>query len=119
LQIEGVDEEGNPTKIDNPWATNGYWNDNYVNYEDGVLYLHNHAGIPFWFDFCDDAYLEKYKPSNIGRRPKVVNDSEVKAIFYEEIPNVLFVDPLETQPYTDTQLSYVRLNITGGMSNYF
>lgn len=119
LQIEGTDEEGNPTKIDNPWATNGYWNDNYVNYEDGILYLHNHTGIPFWFDFCDDAYLEKYKPANIGRRPKVVNDSEVKAIFYEEIPNVLFVDPLKTQPYTDTQLSYVRLNITGGMSNYF
>jgi hypothetical protein len=34
----------------------------------------NHTSIPFWIDFCDDAYLEKYKPANIGRRTKVVND---------------------------------------------
>lgn len=79
----------------------------------------NHTAIPFWLDFCDDAYLEKYKPSNIGRRTKVINDSEVKAIFFEETPNVLFVDPLKTTPYTDSSLSYIRLNLVGGMSNYF
>ena len=83
------------------------------------LYMVNHTSIPFWIDFCDDAYLEKYKPANIGRRTKVVNDQEIKAIFYEETPNVLFVDPLKTQVYTDTQLSYIRLNLTGGMANYF
>jgi hypothetical protein len=81
---------------------NHCWNPEYVNYEDGKIYLHNHASIPFWFDFCDDAYLEKYKPSNIGRRTKVVNDNEIKAIFYEETPNVLFIDPLDTSPRSDT-----------------
>ena len=119
LQIESVDDNGEPALIDNPWQNNHYWNPEYVNYEDDKIYLHNHASIPFWFDFCDDAYLEKYKPSNIGRRTKVVNDNEIKAIFYEETPNVLFIDPLDTSPRSDTQLSYIKLNIVGGMSNYF
>ena len=113
---------------DTEWANNWYWNPNYVEcrrISDGEIFDHdeihiiNHTAIPFWLDFCDDAYLEKYKPSNIGRRTKVINDSEVKAIFFEETPNVLFVDPLKTTPYTDTSLSYIRLNLVGGMSNYF
>ena len=76
--------------------------------------------IPFWFDFCDDSYLEKFGSDRIGKRPKVINDTEVKAIFFEETPNVLFIDPLDEEYYnSDTKLSYIKLNITGGMANYF
>lgn len=99
-----------------------------INSEDGThkrlfdhdeLKMVNHESFIFWLDFLDDAYLEKYKPSNIGRRTKVINDTEVKAIFFEGTPNVLFIDPNNTEPQTDTSLSYVRLNLVGGMANYF
>ena len=79
----------------------------------------NHTSIPFWLDFCDDTYLEKYTPDKIGRRTKVINDPEIKAIFFEGTPNVLFIDPTKTTPYTDSSLSYVRLNLVGSMANYF
>jgi hypothetical protein len=84
-----------------------------------MIHIINHTKIPFWLDFCDDAYLEKYTPDKIGRRTKVINDTEIKAIFFEETPNVLFVDPLKTTPYTDSALSYIRLNLVGSMANYF
>lgn len=115
-----------PNNVD--WVSNYYWNPEYVVCErkagattsdNDHLYIQNPAAIPYWIDFCDDAYLEKYKPKIIGRRTKVDNDSEVKAIFYKEVPNVLFIDPAETQPETDTTLSYARLNLTGAMKNYF
>ena len=87
------------------WSANNYsWNPEYVlckpdpkdiyDYNKHQLILKNHEAIPFWFDFIDGGYLEKYKPSNIGRRPKVINDTEVKAIFFERTPD-----------FTITQLS--------------
>lgn len=105
--------------ITNTWVkdNNGTYVEDGFNYDE--IKIQNHTSIPFWFDFCDDAYLEKYKPMNIGRRPKVVNDQEIKAIFFEDTPNVLFIDPLEVKPQTDTSLSYIRLNLVGAMSNYF
>ena len=111
----------------NEWANNYCWNPDYVECRRGEqkepmydeLILINHENHIFWLDFLDDAYLEKYKPANIGRRTKVVNDNEVKAIFFEETPNVLFIDPTDSTPYTDTSLSYARLNIVGQMANYF
>lgn len=117
------------------WSSNYYWNPDYVECRRGItlengttlpsdpaydqLIIINHENYIFWLDFLDDAYLEKYKPGNIGRRTKVVNDAEVKAIFFEETPNVLFIDPNNTEPQTDTSLSYARLNIVGQMANYF
>ena len=107
----------NPNNSD--WNGNKHWNPEYVTYTDGMIHIINHAAIPFWIDFCDDSYLEKYTPEKIGRRTKVINDPEIKAIFFEETPNILFVDPRETTLQTDTSLSYVRLNLVGGMANYF
>lgn len=110
------------------WSSNQHWNPEYIKCErkpgsntsnDDKLYIQNPTSIPYWIDFCDDAYLEKYKPKIIGRRTKVDNDSEVKAIFYKEVPNILFIDPAQTQLETDTTLSYARLNLPGAMRNYF
>ena len=52
------------------------------------------SGINFWFDFLDsqDGSLTAYNVRNIGNRPKSVNDSNVKAIYYRDIPNVIFLD---------------------------
>lgn len=112
-----LDSEGK--LIQNPWVSNSYWNPNYITFKNNMIYIINHTAIPFWLDFCDDTYLEKYTTEKIGRRTKVINDTEVKAIFFEETPNVLFVDPMKTSPYTDSSLSYIRLNLVGSMANYF
>lgn len=75
--------------------------------------------LKFWLDFISvDSDLGKYRVSIIGRRPKVVNDSDVKAIFYRETPNVLFIDPANDEP-RDNDLNYVKMNLVGGLSNYF
>ncbi|MBE5925553.1 MAG: hypothetical protein E7270_00970 [Lachnospiraceae bacterium] len=100
------------------------WRQSSVNGTHGRILDHeeikiiNHETHNFWIDFLDDSYLEKYKPANVGRRTKVVNDTDVKAIFFEETPNVLFINPNDTNIETDTSLSYVRMNLTNGMQNY-
>lgn len=123
-----TDEENKYTNKKRQYKYNEKTGKYEINSEDGThkrlfdhdeLKMVNHESFIFWLDFLDDAYLEKYKPSNIGRRTKVINDTEVKAIFFEGTPNVLFIDPNNTEPQTDTSLSYVRLNLVGGMANYF
>ena len=56
--------------------------------------IENPSGINFWFDFLDakDGSLTAYNVRNIGDRPKSVNDSNVKAIYYRDIPNVIFLE---------------------------
>jgi hypothetical protein len=53
--------------------------------------------LNFWFDFIngENSLLSKYAIQTIGPRPKVVNDSGVKAIYYKEVPNIIFVTSQE------------------------
>ena len=45
----------------------------------------------FWFDFMDtDGELQQYSVPAIGARPKVTNNNSVKAIYYKEVPNIIF-----------------------------
>lgn len=47
--------------------------------------------LNFWFDFLDtDGELAQYRIQNVGRRPKVVNDSNVKSIYFRDTPDVIF-----------------------------
>jgi|GEM_PF-1537477 len=50
--------------------------------------------LNFWFDFLDarDGQLANYAVYNVGNRPKSENDSNVKAIYFRDTPNVIFVD---------------------------
>ena len=49
--------------------------------------------LNFWFDFLDtDGDLAKYSVRNIGSRPKAENNANVKAIYFREIPNIIFYD---------------------------
>ena len=51
--------------------------------------------INFWFDLLDtNSELSQYSVEAIGRRTKVVNDTNIKAIFYEDTPTVIFVDDI-------------------------
>lgn len=46
----------------------------------------------FWFDFMEvqDSDLESFSIPALGARAEVLNDSQVKAIYYRNTPNVIF-----------------------------
>ena len=50
--------------------------------------------LNFWIDFLDtrDGQLSQCSVHNIGDRPKAENDSGVKAIYFRDTPNVIFVN---------------------------
>lgn len=111
------------------WEENRWWNPDIIYCEakvddDGyalphTLYFKNPGQLLFWLDFIgENTELAKYSTSLIGRRPKVVNDDDVKAIFFRDTPDVLFIDPTDTQPKEST-INYVKLNLVGGLLNYF
>lgn len=109
------------------WQQNGYWDPNIIyfcldpndTYNARLLKFLAPENMLFWFDFLDaNAELGKYKISVIGHRPKVINDNNVKAIFFRDTPNVLFQEPDERQP-EDHNLSYVYLQLTTGLAQYF
>lgn len=59
-----------------------YWNKNV---------FENPESLNFWFDFLDqDGHLSKFGVQNIGARPKAINDTAVKSIYFRETPNVIF-----------------------------
>ena len=48
--------------------------------------------LNFWIDFIDlGGELDQYSVPAVGNRPKAINDSSVKAIYFRDVPNVLFV----------------------------
>lgn len=65
--------------------TNKFW------YTEAV---YNPSQINFWIDFLDTTGpLNNYSTYNIGSRTKVDNNNSVKAIYYEEIPKIVFHSP--------------------------
>lgn len=61
-----------------------YWNKDVLDYPEKLL---------FWIDFLDEAgELEQFSIPVIGDRPKVVNDNDVRAIYFREIPNLIYQD---------------------------
>ena len=83
------------------------WTENY--YQSGERKYWNKAiyekpeALNFWFDFLDGAkstpnqssHLSQYDVKNIGARPKAINDSNVKSIYFRETPNVIYAPPGE------------------------
>lgn len=50
--------------------------------------------LNFWFDFLDlDGELNQFNVRSIGIRSKVINDTNIKTIYFRETPDVIFVDP--------------------------
>lgn len=51
--------------------------------------------LNFWFDFLDSdeiGELGQFSVKAVGARPKAENDNAVKAIYFRDTPNVIFVD---------------------------
>jgi len=81
-----------PSKED--WSEYGYWNPDVYK---------NPQNLDFWLDIIDTgAEIGKYAISQIGRRTKAVNNSEIKTIYNKEVPDILFV-PSEENKRTDAE----------------
>lgn len=51
----------------------------------------NPEQLNFWLDFLDSSgELNSFSVQALGSRPKVVNDKDVKAIYYREVPAIIF-----------------------------
>lgn len=100
-------------------VANSYWNPDIIDYYDNIVHFKDPGLLIFWIDFIGEgSELEKYKVGLIGRRSKSVKDNDVKAIFFRDTPEVLFIDPANNEPPVDG-ISYVRLTLSGGLVNYF
>lgn len=69
---------------DDEFKTVQYWN---------RLVFSDPSSLLFWFDFlnAETGDLNKYSVQAIGDRTKVINDDDIKAIYYGEIPNLIYI----------------------------
>lgn len=71
--------------------------------------------LNFWFDFLStEGELDQYSVRNIGTRPKAENDSDVKAIYFRDIPTILFlgIEDTKEQIKRDLKINYENYGLT-------
>ena len=81
--------------------------------------------INFWLEFLDagdeneeQSQLGKLSISNIGSRPKVVNDKNVKSIYYRNVPNVIFAKKEDvTLDILEEKTGYIFMYLVEGLFN--
>ena len=75
--------------------------------------------LNFWFDFLDtEGELSQFSVKNIGCRPKAINDSSVKAIYFRETPNVVFTTNFEEDRKQSSAYTYINAG-KAGMNTMF
>ena len=76
--------------------------------------------LNFWFDFLEENdELQKYSNQAIGNRPKAINDTQVKAIYFRETPTAIFVEENEWDNTSQSRLGYTYLNLPYRMESLF
>jgi hypothetical protein len=73
--------------------------ENLLTYDGEMGWLKNVFEAPellnFWFDFLDtDGDINRFNVKRVGFRTKSVYDTNIKSIYYKEIPSVLVVDDI-------------------------
>lgn len=83
--------------------------------------LNSPENLNFWFDFIDTTgELNKYAVQNIGQRAKVEKDDKVKAIYFREIPNVIFTTKKSEEVNTRwVKPGYAHVNIPRSIADWF
>lgn len=85
------------------------------------------ASLNFWFDFLDpsdptsaDAQnLGQFSVKSVGDRTKVVNDTSVTAIYFREVPEVIFVKPEDYSGDTKDWTGYTTVYMQGTVESLF
>lgn len=77
-------------------------------------------GLLFWVDFLEpsSSIMEKISVPVIGQRTKVVEDKNVKAVHYKDIPSVIFKRNNDNAE-TELKSGYTYININKNTENYF
>ena len=107
------------------WQYNGYWNPDLFAYNKNtkIIQMKDPMALYFWLDFCDTNYdlgeLSQYDVQLIGRRSHYINDKDVKAIYFQETPNLVFINPEDEEIEGADNLNYCKINIVPPISNYF
>ena len=115
-----------------------YYSQNKINYyystfnyygeenEDKMYWNKNVWNAPellnFWFDFLDtSSEMNKYSISAIGNRPKVINDSNIKSIYFRETPNVIFINKNNVigWEFTERKSGYTYIQLPDSMLSLF
>ena len=90
------------SNLDNYYSIDGlhpYWNKSVYEAPEQLI---------FWFDFIGEGELQNFNVKAIGARPKVVNDTSVKAIYFRETPNVIFVTS-EDEIGAESAFKYIQV----------
>ena len=75
--------------------------------------------LNFWFDFLDtEGELSQYSVKNVGCRPKAINDSSVKAIYFRETPSVVFTTDFDKDRNESSAYTYINAG-RAGMNTMF
>ena len=82
-----------------------YWNKNVYEYPESLY---------FWFDFIDGGELASFNIKTVGARPKVINDTAIKSIYFRETPNVIFTTADSGIGY-NSAYKYIQVNDIDGM----
>lgn len=95
--------------------------ENYYDQDDLNPYWHKAVyeapeTLTFWFDFLDEGELSNFNVKTVGARPKVINDSAVKSIYFRETPNIIFVTADEWNSIQkNSAYKYIQVNDIEGM----
>lgn len=98
----------NPEGLDEDGFHDGPWHENVTDYPEL---------LNFWIDFLDTTgTTNNYKISAIGSRAKVVNDNDVKAIYFRGVPDVIFTTDIENISYMS---GYTYIQVSEELNNAF
>ena len=108
-------EEAEFKDLENEYIKDVYYQEIKTVYSTNHLYwnktvFERPSNLSFWFDFLDtDGELNKYSVKIIGQRPKVINDNNVKSIYYRETPEIIYETPGTEIPERKTNYRYIQI----------
>lgn len=103
--------EGEKEYYLDPEADNCYWN---------KAIDESPESLNFWIDFLDTyGELSEYSVQAVGDRPKAVNDTNVKAIYFRETPGVIFVENLNDLDINERETGYTYAQLPAHLEYLF
>lgn len=92
----------------------------------------NPSILNFWIDFLDvyensdnklisKVDINKYSVPVVGNRPKVINDSKIKSIYFRETPKIIFVNKNKNEGWEkiERKSGYSYIQLPDSMLNLF
>ena len=99
--------------------TDNYYPDTHDNKYWNKTVFEAPQNLNFWFDFLDtEGELSQYSVKNVGCRPKAINDSSVKAIYFRETPSVVFTTDFDKDRNESSAYTYINAG-RAGMNTMF